>query len=135
MFDCMQGGTALHQERSTGSSLRQARPLHVPGTLPKSFSDALTSQISLRLRITVYRAVQKRLTSQVYDFIQTIQQPGQADSQPTQTHATIAKEEQIIPDIIYQIEEFEKQLIQLSSKGAFLFLRAGSNNLSAAAYD
>jgi hypothetical protein len=67
----------------------------------------------------VYRAVQKHLTPQVYDFIQTIQQPGQADSQPTQTHANIAKEEQIIPDIIYQIEEFEKQLIQLSSKGAF----------------
>ena len=44
IFDCMQGGTALHQERSTGSSLRQARPLHVPGTLPLSCNDALTSQ-------------------------------------------------------------------------------------------
>ena len=77
------------------------------------------------LRLTMgscVRAVQRFLTPQVYDFIQSIQQPDQVDSQPTQTHAALAKEERMIPDIIFQIEEFERQLIQLSSKGTYTSL-------------
>ena len=63
-------------------------------------------------------AVQKSLTPQVYDFIQSIQQPAQVGSQASQPHAAVAREERMIPDIVFQIEELERQLIQLSSKGA-----------------
>ena len=63
-------------------------------------------------------AVQKSLTPQVYEFIQSIQQSGRVDDQAPQKHAALAKEERMIPDIVFQIEELERQLIQLSSKGA-----------------
>ena len=63
-------------------------------------------------------AVQKSLTPRVYESIQSIQQSGRVDDQAPQKHAALAKEERMIPDIVFQIEELERQLIQLSSKGA-----------------
>ncbi len=71
--------------------------------------------------LLVCPAVLKQLTPAVYEFVTTVQQQPLENGADGSTEAagSLKNEERIIPDIIFNLEDFEKHLIQISCYGKF----------------
>lgn len=62
------------------------------------------------------------MTPAVYEFVASVQQQPQENGPEGSTEAagSLKNEERIIPDIIFNLEDFEKHLIQITCYGGFL---------------